>query len=309
MILVNKLVITCCTGICLIQISPVLADIETTTVKTTTVTREATPASTAIPIILPSTTSYILVDPITGVTKGAYDPSHGTIETKDLVPGLVVIDQATGKIVASINTLGQTVDIVSAPAFDTLVSSIDARRTQLDTMITQALSNGTIDATQAASLRAQLEKITAEETSYKIGTNVLTYSQALRLATALNNLQNQLVFLAHVPAIAPILGSKFMIIDGQVIMVVDDLDYRRISLVQRVDDEYMAGRLSTNQVSSLKEQLNATAALESKYKKNGELSSSKKEKIGAKLDTIENQMNKDVAIINDKRAKIGIRVQ
>lgn len=274
--LTNKFT-TYAAGLLIIQVLPAYADIETTTVKTTTVTREVAPTSVvAAPIILPSTTSYILVDPVTGVIKGSYDPSHGAVEAKDLVPGLVVIDQVTGKIVASVNSSGQTIDVITAPAFDTLVSSIDSRRVQLDAMITQALSSGTIDAAQAATLRAQLEKISSDETTYKQGSRVLTYTEALYLATGLNAIQNQLVLLAHVPTIAPLIGPKFMSVDGQVIMVVDDLDYRRMKLSQRVDDEYTAGRLSDNQVSTLKEQLNTAAALESKYRKNGKLSPSKR---------------------------------
>ncbi len=234
---------TCVTGLCIMQVLPVYADTETTTVKTTTVTREVLPARAVSPIVLPSTTSYILVDPITGVIKGSYDPGH-VISSQDLVPGLVVIDQVTGKIVATVNSSGQTIDVITAPAFDTLVSSIDARRVQLDSMITQSLSSGTIDATQAAALRAQLEKIASEETTYKQGSSVLTYTEALRLATGLNALQDQLVLVAHMPAVTPLVGPKFVSVDGQVIMMVDDLDYRRMKLSQRIDDEYTAGRLS-----------------------------------------------------------------
>lgn len=305
----DTLSISCGIGLGIVQLLPVFADTETTTVKTTTITREVSPAREVVPIVLPSTTTYLLVDPITGTVKGNYDPNHSAIDSKDLVPGLVVIDQVTGKIVATVNSSGQTLDVISAPAFDTLVSSIDARRTQLDAMLTQALSNGTIDAAQAATLRAQLEKIVTDETTDKLSDNVLTYSEALSLATALNVLQDQLVLLAHAPVITPLLAPKFMSVNGQVIMVVDDLDARRMKLSQRVDDEYTAGRLSANQVSTLKERLDMAAALESKYKKNGELSPSKKDKVATKLDSIETEINTDVAIINSKRAKIGIRVQ
>jgi hypothetical protein len=303
----DKLAITGSAYFCLIQTLPAYSNTETTTVKTTTVTREVSPATQA-PILLPSTTSYILVDPMTGVTKGVFNPNGGAIETKDLMPGLIVIDQSTGKIVATVNSSGQTVDLVSAPAFDPLVSSINAKQSQLNTILTDASNNGSINATQAAALRAQLEKIAADEIVYKQD-GILTYAEALSLATRLNDLQDQLVLLGHVPAISPILGPKFMTIDGKVVMVMDDLDCRRMKLSQRVDDEYTAGRLSGNQVSSLKEELDRAAVLESKYKKNGELSPSKKQKVAVKLDNIEAQMNKDVAIINNKRAKIGIRVQ
>jgi len=306
--LTNKLAITYCIGLCITPILPAYPDTQTTTVKTTTVTTEVSPATGVAPLLLPTTTSYILVDPITGVTKGVYSPGAGAVETKDLVPGLVVIDKVSGNIVATVNSAGQTVDVVSSPAFDPLVSSINTKQNQLETILTQALNNGSIDAAQAAAFRTQLEKITADEVLYKQD-GILTYAEALSIATRLNDLQDQIALVAHLPAVVPVLGPKFMTIDGKVVMVMDDLDCRRMKLSQRVDDEYAAGRLSGNQVSSLKELLDSTAAFESRYKKNGELSSSKKDKVAVKLDNVETQMNKDVAIINEKRAKIGIRVQ
>jgi hypothetical protein len=306
--LANKVTITCWVGLSLTQILPVFADTETTTVKTTTVTRDVLPSGAVAPLILPATTSYILVDPITGATKGVYNPNGTAVETRELVPGQVVIDQATGRIVATVNASGQTVDVISAPAFDPLVSSIDLKQSQLTTMINTAQSNGSIDAVRASALRAQLEKVAADEIAYKQD-GALTYSEALSLATRLNDLQDQLVLVGRLPAVTPILGPKFMTVDGKVVMVLDDLDLRRMKLGQRVDVEYLAGRLSSSQVNSLKELLDSAAALESKYKKNGEISPSKKEKVSVKLNRVESDLNKDVAIINSKRAKIGIRVE
>jgi len=304
----KTLALTCWIGLSFTPILPVCADTETTTVKTTTVTRDVSPAGAARPLVLPPTTAYILVDPITGTTKGVYNPTSTAVETRELVPGQVVIDQSTGRIVATVNASGQTVDVISAPAYDPLVSSIDLKQSQLSTMLTTAESNGSVDAARAGALRAQLEKVAADEVVYKQD-GVFTYSEALSLATRLNDLQDQLVLVGRLPAVTPILGPKFMTVDGKVVMILDDLDLRRMKIGQRVDVEYLAGRLSSSQVSSLKESLDSAAALESKYKKNGEISAAKKEKVSMKLNRVESDLNKDVAIINNKRAKIGIRVE
>jgi hypothetical protein len=108
-------------------------------------------------------------------------------------------------------------------------------------------------------------------------------------------------------AVTPLLGARMINTNGQLV-VVNDVDYRRAQLSQKIDDEYAAGRLSTQQVSRLKDQLNVVASLETQYSKNGELSSSKTEKISAKLDNVKINLDHDVANINDKRSKIGLKV-
>ena len=307
------------------QSLPVKADIETTTVKTTTVTSgdplsslldrrstTTTETKTISPegktIVLPSTTTYEIVDPITGTVKGSFDPMHSVIDVRTISPGSIIIDQSTGKILATISASGQTIDVLTAPALDPLVIGIDNRRTELDQRITSSLSAGTIDTTQASALRGELDKIASRETIAKQNAGGLPYSEALALSLALNNLSDRLVLFAHGPVIAPLLGSRIVNSNGDLVLV-DPTTYRRFQLAQRVDDEYAAGRLSTKQVSDLKEQLNAIASLDSKYRKNGQLDSSKSEKLAVKLNSVEVRLNKDVATINDKRAKIGIRVQ
>jgi hypothetical protein len=304
---------------------PVKADIETTTIKTTTIksgdplsnldsrsTTTTTETNTIVPeektVILPTTTTYTIVDPITGAVKGSFDPMHAIVDIKTISPGSIVVDQVTGKILATISPSGQTVDVLTAPALDPLVTAIDNRRVELDQRITSSLSAGTIDTKESAALRAELDKIASRETLAKQNSGRLPYSEALALSLALNNLSDRLVLLAHGPIITPLLGSRIVNTNGDLI-IVDPITYRRYQLLQRTDDEYAARRLSAKQVSDLKELLNSIASLDSKYRKNGVLDSSKTEKLSVKLDNVEVRMNRDVATINDKRAKIGIKVQ
>jgi hypothetical protein len=258
-------------------------------------------------VVLPSSTSYVMVDPITGTVRGTYDPNVTLTETTRLTGG-IVIDQATGKIVASLDPSGKTISLLSAPAYDPLVTSIDSRCGELNRKISEAAAAGLISATQESLYKGDLDKITQRELVDKQAGG-LTYNEALSLAVALNNLADRLVYVTHGETFTPLVSSRFISADGQLTMVMNDIDFRLLSLRQKVDDQYSVGRLSNTQVADLKTMLDNVAALESKSKKKGVLSDSKKQAISEKLDKVQNQMDKDVAIIDSKRSKIGIKVQ
>jgi len=79
-------------------------------------------------------------------------------------------------------------------------------------------------------------------------------------------------------------------------------------LLNRIDNEYQAGRLSADNVSHLKAQMYRTSVLEARYRRNGELSESRTRDLTEKLDQLQSALSNDVAIINEKRARIGILV-
>jgi hypothetical protein len=299
---------------------PVLADIETTTVRSvpggteTTTVRSAVVKTTTVTsngagFVLPSTGTYFVIDPLSGNVIGGYNPTTGLTDTSLVRPGLVVISKESGKVIAALDPSGRPIELTVAPAYDPFVISIDSRRTNIQAMISDCLSRGTIDAAEAAALNKEMNRISTEEAVYKQSDGILSYSEALQIALDLNGMEDRLKPFMPASAVsaAPLLGARMVTTNGQLV-IVDDVEYRRVKLLQRVDDEYTAGRLSSQQVSNLKEQLNTVAALETKYRKNGEISESNKRKISAKLDAINTKMDQDVAVINAKRAKMGIKV-
>ncbi len=193
--------------------SPSSADTQTTTVRTTSF------LSNGQQLTLPTTSTYVLVDPITGIVKGNYDPTRGFADTQFVQPGLVIIDQTSGKIIATVDSSGRTIDVASVPAINSLVVAVYTRRCELERMITDALANGTIDANQANQLRADTDRIAAEEFAAKQNGGILPYSEALSLALALNSVGDRLVSYTHTNAIAPLLGSRFANVNGQIIMI------------------------------------------------------------------------------------------
>jgi hypothetical protein len=190
-----------------------MADTETTTVRTTSFLNNGQQ------LTLPATSTYVLVDPLTGVVKGNYDPTRGFADARMVQPGLMIIDQPSGKILATVDSSGRTIDVTSVPAINSLVVAVYTRRCELERMITDALANGTIDTSQASQLRVDTDKIAAEEFAAKQYGGILPYSEALSLALTLNGVADRLTSYTHANAIAPLLGSRFASVNGQVIMV------------------------------------------------------------------------------------------
>lgn len=160
-----------------------------------------------------------MVDPITGIVKGNYDPARGFADARMVQPGLMIVDQPSGRIIATVDSSGRTIDVTSVPAINSLVVAVYTRRCELERMITDALANGTIDGNQASQLRAETDRIAAEEFAAKQNGGILPYSEALSLALTLNSIGDRLVSYTHTNAITPLLGSRFASVNGQVIMV------------------------------------------------------------------------------------------
>lgn len=272
---------------------------ETTTTQTTTTTDFGT-------VNLSPNGSYQVVDPITGRVLGAYDPTARLVEGRALESGVVIVDKTNGGLVATVDSSGNIVDISRAPATQTLLVSIDTRRQDLNRRIDEALNRGTLSAAQASAMRAELEQIAADEESARRNAGAVTYRRALVMGYGLNTLSERLVPMTQTVTFEPVISTQFVDINGRFVMV-DSITAREQRLQRRIDDEYTAGRLSAQQVSKRKEDLNKISSLEAQYRKNGELSDSKEKKLSEKLDRVQTSIDENVTSINQKRSKIGIR--
>ncbi len=101
------------------------ADTEETTTTTTVQT------TTVAPFVLSGGVNYMAIDPLTGVSRGILDPASHLLNSSTLLPGTVIADQPTGKIVAVVDSNGNMLDINTAPATTVFVSSIDTRKLNL----------------------------------------------------------------------------------------------------------------------------------------------------------------------------------
>ena len=183
---------------------------ETTTVRTTTTAA----------IDLPSSSTYIVIDPATGISKGVYDPVTRLWNGQAVPSGYYIVDQTSGKLMATVDTSGG------------------------------------------------------------------------------------LVALTTIPAVLP---SHFVVIDGKMMYFESDYALRRAQLETRIDEQYATGHLSNIQVKQLKQQISEITNLETKRKSNGTLKESTRREIERRFAEVQTNLDKDIAKINDKRVKIGIR--
>lgn len=287
-------------GLLLGSSSAVLAEIETTTVKTTTVT-------TTEPLVLPVGVTYNVVDPLTGTIKGVYDPITKSANFA-LAPGLVVIDSSSNRALATFDSSGTLIALSTAPLYDPLLAAIDARRADYDRIIREIKFSGKCNDATAAALRDALDRINALEVAYTSNGNVLTYSEELALAVQLNELGDRISpFSTVAVAYRPLIGTTFVNTNGTLV-VVDSFGGRNLAMQRRIDAEYGAGRLSNNQVARMKQELNEISSLQAKYTRGGMIKESKQRVLTERLDRVQTEMDKNIAYINEKRARIGLKV-
>jgi hypothetical protein len=280
---------------------------EETTVKTTTVTTgTALPLTGETMVSLPANGSYLVVDPITGLVQGDYEPMARLVNGRNLKTGSVIVEANSGKLLATVDSAGNIVDVTTFPATQTLILSIDSRRKELDRQIAEALNQGQISAQQAARLRSELAQISTEELGNSNAPACLTFQKAMNLGYSLNTLSERLVPITSTMAIQPVIAPQFVTINGQLAMV-DTVTSRRLLMATRIQDEYAAGRLSGDQVAQLNSELDRIASLETKYRRDGQLSEAKDRALSIKLDQVHSSLEHDVAIINQKRSGIGLR--
>jgi hypothetical protein len=113
--------------------------------------------------------------------------------------------------------------------------------------------------------------------------------------------------LTHATFVAPVVSQRFIVVDNKILFA-DDVTFRKAQLEQSIDDNYNAGRLSQRQVGDLKGQLNEIASMTTRYTKHGAISDSNRRRIDKRFDIVKADLDRDIGKINEKRAKIGIRV-
>lgn len=255
----------------------------------------------AATVSLPENGIYSIVDPLTGLIKGPFDPTLSLQTLSTFPSGLLIVDKNTGSLVATVID-GQLLDISSACAIPELVSSIDSRTSELNRIISDAIASGITDAAGVAIVRARLDNIANEHLSFKASGVSYTYSDALALAHKLNRVSQDIQSLTQTEHIAPVIGPKLLVIDNAIVYA-DDIDYRIVSMRNRIEDEYRAGRLSSRQVLVLKERLTEISSLQNKYKK-GDLTEAKLHLLSNKLDQVNSLIAQDIAFVNQRRAAL-----
>jgi hypothetical protein len=286
---------------------PLSTDSSTTTTTETTVTAPGIVAPVVAPVVvapvavapaavaitLPTDRKYLLVDPLKGEIINGFEASLPADELAKLGSGLVIIERSTGKLVAGIDS-GKLVDVSVMSPNQTMLSSVDQRRAELDRMINDALASATLDASAATALRTKLDAISSQRAAFLTSHNSISFAEAVTLAYVLNDLSDQIVTVAHLPAMAPLAGTRFVTANGRIAFM-GDLDYRIFQLNRRIDNAYTLGRLSSRQVADLKQRLNEVSADQDRNLQKGSLDANKIQDLVMKLDDIGSRLGRSIA--------------
>lgn len=259
---------------------------------TTTTTRSTTsPMTSVTTYTLPTTSNYIVVDPITGVAQGSYNTVTHLVNGVPLSNGYVIVDESTRAMVAMVDQYGNIVDVAVAPANTTLLLSIDSRRKDLEAQIADAQAKGRLAAAQAELLRQELAVVTPYDSS---SSSVVTYSRAIQMGSGLNSVSSRLIPITE-KTYSSVIAPQFVTVDGRLTLA-DDLTFRKIQLTRRIEDEYAFGHITKDQLLQFKSDLTALSAREAGYRNGASISTTGATVMTDDLNSLQAKLNSAVVV-------------
>ncbi len=287
--------------------------------------------------VLPSSSSYVMVDPLTGVIKGNYTTG---ISASAIGPGWVVMDSSSNKIMAGFDSSGRLRAITDIPVYDAYLSNLDVRRAAIETAIADAVAKGKMSLAQGEDLKAELLSAHAQLEAYRSSRNWITYDEALSVASRFNRLSDRLGLIAPGYGLTALVGNVYspVVAAGGTTVVTrtvaqppaviavpsvvaapstvvvspsalrDNLSLRNEVMARKADAEFNAGRLTNRNVVRIKEKLNDVSLKQAKYNKGGNLNLKRQGELNAKLDEVQTYMDQCIAETTDKRQRIGLQV-
>ncbi|HEY9680290.1 MAG TPA: hypothetical protein V6C86_01720 [Oculatellaceae cyanobacterium] len=151
----------------------------TTTAEAQTTTETTTVKTTTTAVELPSTSTYIVVDPATGLSRGTYDPVTRLWNGQAVPSGYYIVEQSSGRLMATTDASGALVTLTTIPAvlpshfvvidgrMVYFESDYALRRAQLEARIDDQYAGGHLSNLQVKQLKQQISEITNLETKRK----------------------------------------------------------------------------------------------------------------------------------------------
>lgn len=154
---------------------------------------------------------------------------------------------------------------------DVLITTINTRRTELDKLYADALAQNLLAEADKALLRAELDRIAAEEAAAKSLTGVAASSKVVILARDIDTVGERFNIVMKKPVFVPIVeGSHFTIVEGQVVEL-DDVAKRRWDLEGKISKYYMENKISSSEANKLRGRLDLIATQEAGMRSDGNL--------------------------------------
>lgn len=215
----------------------------------------------------------------------------GLLAVAPLTP-ITVIDTSTGQTKIAVDSFGNVVAISTVQP--TMYSAtLDARRSQLQSLIATGEAAGTLPHAQASAFRMELDRLTALENAAAAAG--ITTTNVLPIALQMDTLRDQIIAYTHTPQLQPlIIGERFILSNNQVAML-DDVMVRRADLEARIANQLAAGRISQHQAASLLAQMDEIAREEAAMRADGNLSFKESRQLYTAFDRVATKLDGDIA--------------
>lgn len=154
---------------------------------------------------------------------------------------------------------------------DLLFGTITTRREQLNKLYADALAKKLLAESDQTLLRAELDRIAAEEAAARSLTGVAASSKVVILARDIDTLGERFNIVMKTPVFVPIVeGSHFTIVEGNVVEL-DDVAKRRWELEGKISKMYLENRISATQANNLRGRMDLIATQEAGMRSDGNL--------------------------------------
>jgi len=173
-----------------------------------------------------------------------------------------------------------------------LIGTISTRREELNKLYADALAANLMAEAEKNLLKAELDRIAAEEAAAKALTGVAASSKIVVLARDIDTLGERFNIVLKKPVFVPIVeGSHFTIVKGTVVEL-DDVAKRRWDLEGKISKYYLENKISASEANKLRSRMDLIATQEAGMRADGDLDLkegrtlySEFDKIGSDLDS------------------------
>lgn len=223
-----------------------------------------------------------------------------TILSVPAMPSLTVSQNGTTNLVT--DEFGNVIGYSTVQP-NMFVTTVDARRAQIESIISAGLAGNSLTAQQAAELRAELDRIAKLEAASTSGTQ-FAFTRALPIAYDLDVLGGRIHTLVPTSTYTPIItGSRMVLSNGQIVML-DDVMVRRAELEGRIAREMATGRLTTAEAARLRVQLDSIASMESRMRADGYLTYKESRLLYQSFDRVGSRLD---SLVANRRGSISAR--
>lgn len=185
------------------------------------------------------------------------DEVQSVIRKEVVSDGVTTTETTTTSTSTAPATIEGTVVTTVEPK--TLLYTIDERRSALERLIDAELLKGHINAAVAQDLRNELIRV---KTMQALEGRPMTYLNLVPLAADLDIVVTRLRTQSPAVELTPLVSSKRIIISNTLFVPLDDLLIRRIELEEKIVTSLMGGKITNDQASLLRAQLDTIARTE-----------------------------------------------